>query len=483
MIESGLNLGSLLAPALAPVFAAGALASPGDAPTRLSIFEGYVGVLIAAFLVTLVTTPLMRRLAIYGGVIDRPDQARKIHKQPVAYLGGVAVYLGLMAGIVFAVIGMRVPGLMEWHRTDNLGENGFVMPVPFSILLGMTVIVLVGVIDDVAHISPRVKLGGQLFAAAALAIDEVGVKLAAGLILPICKSIGVPLLNINGYETLGFLIPLPGSVPGVGEAIPIDIIYWIGTGIIGFAVIGLTNASNLIDGLDGLLSGTTAIAAVGLLVIALGMALADDGPRDGQRIILCLALLGACMGFLPHNFNPATIFLGDAGSLLLGFVACVIILTMGDTGKTHLVAAGLIIYSLPIIDTTLAIVRRKMEGRSISSADDQHLHHMLKRWLGVKGAVFALYGIAASFAAIGAGASLVRARFIYFLAMVAASYIGIQAIKISRKRLFDAQAEAMNAKPVSAPPNPIRTQPPAAAKVATAPAAPGVPAPSDPARA
>ena len=473
MIQAGLQLGSSLAPA----FAASALANQADAPTRLSIFEGYVGVLIAAFLVTLIATPLMRRLAIYGGVIDRPDQARKIHKQPVAYLGGVAVYLGLMAGIVFAVIGTRVPGMMEWHRTDNLGESGFVMPVPFSILLGMTVIVLVGVVDDVAHISPRVKLGGQLFAAAALAIDEVGVKLAAGLILPICKSIGIPLLNINGFETLGFLIPLPSSVPGVGEAIPIDVIYWIGTGIIGFAVIGLTNASNLIDGLDGLLSGTTAIAAVGFLVIALGLAVADDGPRDGQRIILCLALLGACMGFLPHNFNPATIFLGDAGSLLLGFVACVIILTMGDTGKTHLVAAGLIIYSLPIIDTTLAIVRRKMEGRSISSADDQHLHHMLKRWLGVKGAVFALYGIAASFATIGAGASLVRARFIYFLAMVAASYIGIQAIKISRKRLFEAQAEAMGVKAV---PNQTRTPAHDDAKVVPLAAETGS---SDPARA
>jgi UDP-GlcNAc:undecaprenyl-phosphate GlcNAc-1-phosphate transferase len=440
---------------------------PPEAPTRLSIFEGYIGVLIVSFLVTLLATPVMRKLAILGDVIDRPNEARKIHKQPIAYLGGVGVYLGMMAGIAFALIGINFAGLVEWHKTEYLGPDGFVLPVPFSIMLGMTVIVLVGVIDDVAHISPRVKLGGQLFAAAALAIDEVGVQMAAGLILPIAKSLGIPLIEISpGVETLGFLIPLPVALPGMGTDIPIDLIYWIGTAIIGIAVIGLTNATNLIDGLDGLLSGTTAIASVGLLVVSLGLALADDGPRDGQRIILCLALLGGCMGFLPHNFNPATIFLGDAGSLLLGFVACVIILTLGDTGKTHLVAAGLIIYALPIIDTALAIVRRKMEGKPISAPDDQHLHHMLKRWLGVKGAVLVLYVIAASFATIGAGVSLVRARLIYFLAMVVASYIGIQAIKIARRKVFDAQAAALEQKPdAKADAKPV------AATVASTPAA------------
>jgi UDP-GlcNAc:undecaprenyl-phosphate GlcNAc-1-phosphate transferase len=207
-------------------------------------------------------------------------------------------------------------------------------------------------------------------------------------------------------------------------------------------VLALCNASNLIDGLDGLLSGTTAISSIGLLIVALGLAVVDDGPRDSQRIILCLAVLGACLGFLPHNFNPATIFLGDAGSLLLGFCTCVIILTLGDKGQTHLVVAGLIIYALPILDTALAIVRRKMEGKSISAADDQHLHHMLRRGFGVKGAVLCLYGIAATFAALGVGMSLVRARIIYLLAMVLAAYIGVTAIKIARRRAIEAQAAA-----------------------------------------
>lgn len=422
-----------------------AQATAEEPATRLSIFEGYVGVLVVSFLAALFATPIMRRLALANGIIDKPDEARKIHKMPIAYLGGVAVFAGIMAGILYSFVGVRVTDLIDWHATTKPRLIDFGSPpVPYSILLGMTVILLVGVIDDVTGISPRVKIGGQLFAAAALAMDQVGVQLAAGLMLPVAKAVGIPTEVVNETTTILLRIPLPVAVMGA-DHLTFDVIYWTGTAIIAVAVIGLCNASNLIDGLDGLLSGTTAISSAGLLVVALGMALVDDGPRDHQRIVLCLALLGACLGFLPHNFNPASIFLGDAGSLLLGFVTCVIILMMGDTGKTSLVAAGVIIYALPIIDTTLAIVRRKMEGRPISSADDQHLHHQLKRALGVKGAVFALYGIAATFAAIGAGVALIRARSVMLLAIVLAAYVGVTAIKIARRRAMEAQAAAVAA--------------------------------------
>ncbi len=427
---------------------------------RLAIFEGYIGVLVVAFLISLVATPLMRRMAVRHGVIDRPSETRKVHRMPIAYLGGVAVYLGILAGVLFSYLAQRFPGLISWHTITNsahLDDFGSPIGVPISILLGLTVIVLVGVIDDIAHISPRVKVGGQLIAAAALAIDNVGVKLAQGFMLPIARMLGVPITTLTGnYETLMVSIPLPIPIAGI-DHIPIDFIYWIGTAIIGISVLGLCNASNLIDGLDGLLTGTTAIAAIGLLVVSLGLALVDDGPRDAQRIVLCLALLGACLGFLPHNFNPATIFLGDAGSLMMGFCTCAIILTLGDTGKTFLVLAGVIIYAVPIIDTSLAIVRRKMEGKSISSADDQHLHHMLKRALGVKGAVLALYAIAASFAALGAGITLLRARFIYVLALFVASFIGVTAIKVARKKSIEAQAAAYDSKASGSGPLPPAT--------------------------
>lgn len=431
-------------------------------PTRISIFEGYAGVLMVSFLVALVATPIMRRLAIMNGVIDRPSDPRKVHKVPVAYLGGVAVYLGMMAGILFSLFAIRFPALVEFHHTQWTNEDGIRWPVPVSVLLGMTVIVTVGVLDDVMSISPRVKIGGQLFAAAALAIDTVGVRLAAGLLLPFANALGLETTFVNNIETLLLRIPLPEFLGG--GSIPVDIVYWVGTAIIGLAVVALCNASNLLDGLDGLLSGTSAISAVGLLVIALGMALMDDGPRDSQRIVLILAVIGACLGFLPHNFNPATIFLGDAGSLLLGFVMCVIILSMGDMGRTQYVVAGLICFAVPIIDTALAIVRRKMEGKSISAADDQHIHHMLKRAFGVKKAVFILYGIAGSFALLGALVSLGRARMVYMLAMLLAAFIGVTAIKIARRRHLEAQAAAMAAglvpqvPAVVSPPTPDTTE-------------------------
>ncbi|QQS08373.1 MAG: undecaprenyl/decaprenyl-phosphate alpha-N-acetylglucosaminyl 1-phosphate transferase [Phycisphaerales bacterium] len=436
-----------------------------DHATRLSIFHGYIGVFFIAFLGTLLVTPIMRRLAVSHGIIDRPNEARKVHKQPIAYLGGVAVYAGLMLGILFSYIGPRIPGLLTTHATTHTDFAGDVAPVPLSVLLGLTIIMIIGLIDDVTGISPRVKVGGQLVAAAALAVENFGVKLATGFLQPIGMLIG--------NEHLVWNIPLPFSIPGLNlDHITLDVIYWTGTAIIAFAVIGLCNAANLIDGLDGLLTGTTAISSVGFLVLALGLALADDGPRDSQRIVLCLALFGACLGFLPHNFNPANIFLGDAGSMLLGFTSCVIILSFGDTGKTFIVVAGLLVFALPVIDTSLAIVRRVMARKSISEADDQHLHHMLKRSLGVKGAVFVLYGIAASFATLGVLISMVRARSIYAIALVIAAFIGVIAIKIARKKLIEEQANRFDSRPASTS-NPTAEAP----KSPATPIAPRTPTP------
>ena len=397
-------------------------------PTRLDVFHGYMGVFVAAFLVALIATPLMRRLAIANGIVDRPTESRKVHRIPIAYLGGVAVYLGIMAGIMFAYTSPYHGGI-EFHASQR-PQIGLPGGVPISVLLGMTAIMLCGLLDDVVHIDPRTKIAGMLFAAAALATQDVGVKVAAGVIVPLARSLGIPISTVGGFETL--LIPIPG-VGGV------DVVYWVGTAVIALFVLGACNASNLIDGLDGLLSGTTAISSIGLLVVALSLAITDDGPLDSARIILCLSLLGACLGFLPHNFNPANIFLGDTGSLLLGFVTIVIILTLGDTGKTHLVVAGLVIYALPIMDTTLAIVRRKVSGKRISDADDNHLHHMLKRALGVKGAVLVLYAIAAAFTVCGVALSEGRGRVTYALVLVFSSLIGITAFKIARKSHIEQQ--------------------------------------------
>jgi len=426
------------------IMEAAGLAIEPNHVSPLGILHGYIGVFVIAFLVTLIATPIMRRLAVANGIIDRPSTDRKVHKLPVAYLGGVAVFLGLMGAILFSYVAPLIgaDGLLQFHETRHQAHDFLDFAVPPSIVLGMFTIMMVGLLDDVVHISPRIKIAGQLVAAAALAVDDVGVRVAAGIIIPIARSltpvvdaVGLEFIQVNDLETIAWVIA------PFGEAITIDLVYWAGTAIIAVFVLGACNASNLIDGLDGLLTGTTAIAACGLLVISIGLAAADEGPRDAQRVILSLALLGACLGFLPHNFSPATIFLGDCGSLLLGFVTIVLVLMLGgETGQTHLVVAGLIIYAIPIMDTVLAIVRRKMAGRSMSEADSEHLHHMLKRHLGVKGAVFVLYGIGVGFAVLGVSLSLGRARIVYVLTMVFAAFIGVTAIKIARRKQIEQAA-------------------------------------------
>lgn len=401
------------------------------APGRLDIFNQYIGVFIVSFLVAIVMVPVMRRLAIANGIVDKPDEARKLHKFPIAYLGGVGVYLGLAAGIFFSY---TAPwhGLMTYHLTTHLDADGYVVRVPLSILGGMTIIMLVGLLDDVLNISPWQKIGGQLLAAAFLAMEDVGTKVALQVLAPIGGWLHNP--------TLRWDIPIP--IPGVGDHIPIDLVYWTGTAIIAVFVLGACNATNLIDGLDGLASGVTAIASGGLLIVALTLAAADAGPLDSARIVICLALLGACLGFLPHNFNPAVIFLGDCGSLLLGFSTIVIVLTLGDQGRTDLVIAGLIIYAIPMIDTVLAIIRRKLSGKSIADADDQHLHHMFKRALGVKGAVLTIYMLGAGFAVLGVQLATSKARITYALASVFALFIGVMAIKVARRKAFEEQMAA-----------------------------------------
>lgn len=407
---------------------AGTVAEP---LSQIEVLNGYFGVFVVSFVATLLATPIFRRLAITNGIIDRPNEARKQHKFPIAYLGGLAVFVGIMAGIAFA---MSAPlhGLMSFHATQHVTDAQMPRPVPWSILLGLTLITIVGLLDDVYNIAPSTKIAGMLFAAAALAFEDVGVKVAAQVLNPVGNWIG--------YPGLVFRIPLPGELPLLGSSIPIDLIYWAGTAVIAIFVLGACNATNLIDGLDGLCSGVSAIAAGFILIIALSMAAWDNGPLDSARIILTLALIGGCLGFLPHNYNPASIFLGDCGSLLLGYTLIVLVLTLGDQGQTNLVMAGLVIFAVPIIDTALAIVRRKLSGQKLSAADDQHLHHILKRALGVKGAVTVLYLIGATFGGLGLLLSLSKARFSYAVVLVFAAFVGVIALKAARRKQFEEQA-------------------------------------------
>lgn len=424
-------------PSSQPVGAAGEAAA-SIATSAISLLNTYAPVLITAFLVTLLATPPVRRLAERWGIVDRPDTTRKLHAYPVPYLGGIAVFLGLLAAIGVSY--------MMVHEVPSS-----FMPVPLAIVVGMVAITFTGLADDVWGWDPRLKIAGQLVAAAALAIENVGVNVAEGLLVP-----------VFGPENLILHIPSPWG------ALPVDVVYWVGTGIIAVFVLGGCNSANLIDGLDGLLSGVVGIVAIGLLAISLLMVpqtpvsaiQSGDGTLAGARIVLCMALLGSVLGFLPHNFKPASIFLGDCGSLLLGYMCAVVILMLGEHGQTHLVFAGLIVFAVPIIDTTLAILRRKLAGTPMSAGDDQHLHHQLKRALGgVRRTVATLYFLSFLFAIVGVSlAALVmltelRVRMIYTIAMILFGMVGMIAIKSARGRQR-AMAEARKVAAAASPPPP-----------------------------
>ena len=387
----------------------------------LSLLVDCLPALLASFAATVATVPVVRWIAHQTGVVDKPDAVRKLHGRTVAYLGGVGVFVGVFVGIIVSAL---------FAGSDLLS----LPPVPFSVVLGMIAITFTGLADDIWKFDARLKIAGQLVAAAALAIDEIGVNVAAGLMTPI----------MGGPENS----PIHFGDFAVQNAV---IFYWVGTALVAAFVLGGSNAANLLDGLDGLLSGITAVMCLGLLALSLLIvyALPPDilnvgemaSSMAGARVVLCMSLLGACLGFLVYNFNPASIFLGDAGSLLIGYLSVTIIMTFAnlrpfgcplvvrappdptaalpgalpppplppDAGyeghSTLLVMCGLAMFGLPILDTALAIIRRRRAGVPFSTPDANHLHHRVKRSMdgSVRKAVLALYGMESGLCLLGLG--------------------------------------------------------------------------------
>ena len=422
--------------------------SPAGAPVHkvfidaVEMLNVFAPVFIAGFLITLAATPVVRRLALIVGVIDTPDAHRKHHKAPVAYLGGLAVFMGFMAAMLVSSVAI------DFESVD-------LAPVPISILVGATTIALTGLADDIWKWDARLKIAGQLVAAAALAYSNIGIGAVTGFLQPFVGAANEELFHVG--STVIFNSTL---------------YYWVGTAFLGFVIIGGCNAANLIDGLDGLLTGTTAIMSSGFLAISLLLAstvMVEDPSTSfvGVRVALSLALLGCMLGFLPWNFNPAVIFLGDCGSLLIGYLCVTTILLFGEQGAPSLVVAGFIIFGLPITDTTLAIIRRKVAGVPMSTPDAQHIHHQVKRLFGsVKKSVFALYGLTLIFTFIGVAIASVllltqtRVLVVYSIGIAFFGFVISVAVKIAliqraQSELADAELQtaklSVSAKPISAP--------------------------------
>jgi len=375
----------------------------------------YIVVFFVAFLISIGLTPLMRVLAIKNGIVDRPDAERKNHRAPIAYLGGVAIFLAWLGGIFTSYF--------ITPHTQSTGQppiNYVDFPIP--VVIGAIVVALTGLLDDVYHLRPRFKIGGQFIAAAALAWSG--------------QNLGTQLMV--------------DSFAAIGMELPSLLAYVLGAGLIALFVIGGCNSMNLLDGLDGLAAGVAAIACLGFLFLANYAAMsvvglpaeftADRVVYDPVRLVMCLAVLGALLGFLPYNFNPANIFMGDTGSLLLGYLCVTTILLFAQIPT--LVLAGLVIFTLPIADSTLAIFRRRLRGQPIFSPDSKHLHHQIllviqKLNLGanvsVKLAVLVMYFIAAVFAVIGSALVYLGKWYLLPVFVVLFGFIVVNGYKSGRR--------------------------------------------------
>ena len=280
--------------------------------------------------VTMLTTPLVKRLAVKLNAIDYPS-SRRINTVPVPRMGGVAIFCGLIAALIAQYVGTTC---FDWPVVFIPHPK---MDVDYRLLgVSALVVFLTGLIDDLKTLKPIQKLVGQIVAASIAA--------AAGLLIgDIVNPFG------PGELALGWL------------AYPITVVY----------LVAFANIINLIDGLDGLAAGITAIASISLFVLTL-----MSGRLDAAA--LAVALAGCCVGFLRFNFNPASIFMGDSGALTLGFLLGVVaLLGVTRTAALTTLIVPLIVAGVPIIDTFAAIIRRRRGHTSIGQADKGHIQHRL----------------------------------------------------------------------------------------------------------
>ena len=306
---------------------------------------------LLAFATAYVITPYTIRLSKRIGAVDVPIEKRKIHKNAIPRLGGLAIIAGFSISIIYLIIVMIIEKTMILNSYDAYGTKliGF--------FLGALILSIFCFIDDWKGIPPHVKLVGQLLAA--IVVVLFGLKMDQ-----------IVLSHFNTIIDKQYILQ-------------IITVIWI---------VGITNAINLIDGLDGLSTGIGMISCLSLLIIFS----LNDSPLIS--ILLIAALGGSLAGFLPFNFNPAKTFLGDTGSNFLGFsLAIISILGTAKTYTLIVIIAPLFVFAIPLLDTFLAIIRRMIKTKSIKGifkADSEHLHHkLMKKGYTQKQAVLILYGI------------------------------------------------------------------------------------------
>ncbi len=346
-----------------------------------NVLQPYWWIATVAWIVSYAATPVVRWLALRWKLQDKPDGHLKTHKQPIAYLGGVAVFCGWAAGLAVALI-----PLAQRAQTNPEMDYGRAVMMVVGLIAGGLVAMLTGLLDDVKNIKPKYKMLGQLLAAVILLVFGIGHNFAAALLQPLTY------FGIQIPDWLIFALSLPLAC---------------------FVVIAATNAANLLDGLDGLCTGVTGVITLGFFVFALRHAAFNHIPTiDPVRMVLALSMLGAVLGFLPFNFNPASIFLGDAGSVLMGFFAAAMMLLFTEEGQMRWLICCLLIFGLPIYDTSLAFIRRMVNHKPIFAGDRSHFYDQLvDRKFSVIQAVMTSYGLAVVFVVLGLVLSFVQTRY------------------------------------------------------------------------
>ena len=293
-------------------------------------------IIIVTFLFVVLFTPIVKEIAFHVGAVDIPN-SRKVHTKPIPRLGGLGIYFGFLLGyVIFGYQSIQIN----------------------SILIGSFIIVITGIIDDIKPIRARHKLMGQIIAA--LVIPFYG-----NIVLRDVSAFGV-------YINFGIL------------SYPFTVLF----------IVAIINCLNLIDGLDGLAAGISSIyfAMIGIVAILLK-------SSSGLDTILTFIMLGCTLGFLVHNFNPASIFMGDSGSMFLGYIIAVIALLGYKNVTFTSLIVPIFLLAIPIVDTFLAIVRRLIRHESIATPDKNHLHHRLLRFsLSIKKTVLIIYFIDILFA-------------------------------------------------------------------------------------
>lgn len=331
--------------------------------------------LLAAFLVAFFTTPLARKLAFRCKCLDIPDGKRKMHGEPIPYFGGLAILLGFVSA-VFA---------FAFLLTGDVPTEIAVM------LIGGGSICLVGLLDDMYDIRPLFKLAAQL-AVAAFTVYFGG---------------AIEYTTLFGLSIdLGFF------------AFPVTVVW----------IVLIINAVNLIDGLDGLAGGVSALEAFTLLATSLIMG-------DPVCCIASAALCGAVLGFLPYNASRATIFMGDAGSMLIGYImACISVFGLFKSQALFSIVVPALIFALPVMDTVHAFCRRILKGQSPFKADRQHLHHkLLDNGFTARQSVLAIYIASAVFCL----ASILYMRYqMLSLGLCIVDFVYLEALKNDKKFLW-----------------------------------------------